>query len=75
MLGGICSKVVYVGDRYINSYNNTNSNNNSKGINNSNNDVNRQIWYNDENNLYGYPMMQKVPYKVFEYITTPLDYI
>ena len=32
--------------------------------------INRNIWYIDANNLYGYAMMQKLPYKVFEFITT-----
>ena len=30
----------------------------------------RSIWYIDANNLYGYAMMQKLPYKDFEFITT-----
>ena len=30
----------------------------------------RSIWYIDANNLYGYAMMQKLPYKYFEFITT-----
>ena len=34
---------------------------------------NRNIWYIDANNLYGYAMMQKLPYKDFEFITTTLD--
>ena len=28
------------------------------------------IWYIDANNLYDYAMMQKLPYKNFEFITT-----
>ena len=32
--------------------------------------INRNIWYIDANNLYGYAMMQKLPYKDFEFITT-----
>ena len=31
---------------------------------------NRNIWYIDANNLYGYAMMQKLPYKVFQFTTT-----
>ena len=31
------------------------------------------IWYIDANNLYGYAMMQKLPYKDLEFITTTLD--
>ena len=34
-----------------------------------------QIWYIDANNLYGYAMMQKLPYKDFNFTTTSLDYI
>ena len=34
-----------------------------------------QIWYIDANNLYGYAMMQKQPYKDFKFTTTSLDYI
>ena len=34
-----------------------------------------QIWYIDLNNLYGYAMMQKLPYKDFKFTTTSLDYI
>ena len=33
----------------------------------------RSIWYIDKNNLYGYAMMQKVPYKDFEYSDTSLN--
>ena len=33
----------------------------------------RSIWYIDANNLYGYVMMQKQPYKDFEYTDTSLD--
>ena len=33
------------------------------------NNSNRSIWYIEANNLYGYAMMQKLPYKGFEYIT------
>ena len=39
------------------------------------NHSNRSIWYLDANNLYGYATMQKLPYRSFEYTTTPLDYI
>ena len=63
-----------------NSKSNNNSNNNGetwtkphsndKSNNNSNN--NRLIWYIDANNLYGYAMMQKLPYKGFEYSSTSL---
>ena len=35
----------------------------------------RSIWYIDANNLYGYAMMQKLPYSGFEYYSTSLDEI
>ena len=54
--GGICG---IMGDRYI-----TNDNTNSK-INTKDKLNNRNIWYIDANNLYGYAMMQKIPYKDF----------
>ena len=41
-------------------------------INNSNG---KSIWYIDANNLYGYAMLQKLPYKDFQFTTTSLDYI
>ena len=59
--GGICE---IMGDRYITN-DNTNTNINTKDKLN-----NRNIWYIDANNLYGYAMMQKLPYKDFEFITT-----
>ena len=30
----------------------------------------KSIWYIDANNLYGYAMMQELPYKDFQYTTT-----
>ena len=36
---------------------------------------NRNIWYIDANNLHGYAMIQKLPYKDFKFTTTSLDYI
>ena len=39
------------------------------------NSHNRNIWYIDKNNLYGYAMMQKLPYMVFQFTTTTLDTI
>ena len=74
-----------MGDRYINISNtntnaNINDNTNTNTSTNTNqgtcfadtNDkvINRNIWYIDANNLYGYAMMQKLPYKDFEFITT-----
>ena len=35
----------------------------------------RSIWFIDANNLYGYAMMQKLPYKDFQFTTTTLDTI
>ena len=52
--GGICG---IMGDRYVNS-------------NNMAEHGRRSIWHIDANNLYGYAMMQKLPYKDFEFITT-----
>ena len=69
--GGICD---IMGDRNSNNGNgNSNSNSNSK--NNSNNNSNRLTWYINANNLYGYAMMQKLPYKDFEYSDTSIDAI
>ena len=80
--GGICG---IMGDRYINISNtntnanindNTNTNTNTSNNTNTNtNDkvINRNIWYIDANNLYGYAMMQKLPYKDFQFTTTTLD--
>ena len=36
--------------------------------------LNINIWYIDANNLYGYAMMQKLPYKDFKFTNTSLDY-
>ena len=72
--GGICG---IMDDRYINNSNtNTNVNTNTKAnqgtrlasheqssFTDTNDKVNnRNIWYIDANNLYGYAMMQKLPY-------------
>ena len=58
--GGICGIMV---DRYIN--------NRRRSI----REPASQIWYIDANNLYGYAMMQKLPYKDFQFTTTTLDTI
>ena len=34
-----------------------------------------QIWYKDANNLYGYAMMQKLPYSDFKYTDTSIEVI
>ena len=62
-----------MGDRYINSKNNSNSNNNAEAWTKSHSNSNRSIWYIDANNLYGYAMMQKLPHKDFKYSDTSLD--
>ena len=50
---------------------NTNTNTSTNTNNNTNDKViNRNIWYIDANNPCGYAMMQKLPYKDFEFITT-----
>ena len=54
--GGICG---IISDRYI-------SNNNGETWTKSH----RNIWYIDANNLYGYAIMQKLPYKDFQFTTT-----
>ena len=53
--GGICG---IMGDRIVN--------NGESGMKSHN----RNIWYIDANNLYGYAMMQKLPYKDFQFTTT-----
>ena len=64
-------------DRYINNGNGkANGNSNSYVNSNGNdNDNGKTIWYIDANNLYGYPMMQKLPYKDFKYSDTSIDVI
>ena len=72
----------------INDNTNTNTNtNNNTSINTNTNQgtcfadtidkvINRNIWHIDANNLHSYSMMQKLPYKDFEFIiTTTLDVI
>ena len=54
--GGICG---IIGDRYVNS-------------NNMAEHDQRSIWYIDANNLYGYAMMQKLPYQDFQFTTTTI---
>ena len=57
--GGICG---IMGDRYINGNKGETSVKPVSGWTKSH----RSIWYIDANNLYGYAMMQKLPYKDFE---------
>ena len=68
--GGICG---IMGHRYINSNNNRNSKNNGEARTKSHSNSNRSIWYIDTNNLYGYAMMQKLPYKDFKYSDASSD--
>ena len=51
---------------------NTNTNTNQGACFADTNDkvINRNIWYIDANDLYGYAKMQKLPYKYFVFITT-----
>ena len=59
-----------MGDRYVNNgetWTKSNKNRTMAGH------CRRLIWYIDTNKLYGYALMQKLPYKDFEYITTSLD--
>ena len=67
--GGICG---IMGDRIVN---NSNGNKLAKHRRCGLRDDQRSIWYIDANNLYGYAMMQKLPYKDFKFTTTSLDYI
>ena len=69
--GGICG---VMGDRYINN-GNGNGDGKGNGNGNDNSNSNRFIWYIDANNLYCYAMIQKLPYKDFEYTDTSLDTI
>ena len=84
--GGMCG---IKGDRYINNgngYGNGNSISNGNGDGNvdaiadsKNRNVaehdRRSMWYIDANNLYGYAMMQKLPYKDFKCTDTSKDVI
>ena len=77
------------GDRYINKgngYGNGNSNSNGNGDGNVDANANSKnrnmaehvmmsIWYINANNLYGYAMMQKLPYKDFKYTDTSIDVV
>ena len=67
--GGICGIKVY---RIVN---NSNGSKMAKHRQSRFTDDQRSIWYIDANNLYGYAMMQKLPYKDFKFTTTSLDYI
>ena len=64
MRGGICG---VMGNRYIKSQSQSQSERSMAELDR------RPIWYIDANNLYGYAIMQKLPYKDFEYSNTTLD--
>ena len=85
MRGGICG---VMGDRYIKSQKESYNQNQSQSQKSMAEhgeawtkshqrtcfaDDRRSIWYIDANNLYGYALMQKLPYKDFEYSNTTLD--
>ena len=74
MRGGICG---VMGNRYIKSQNDSYSQNQSQSQSQRSmaEHDRRSIWYIDANNLYGYALMQKLPYKYFEYSKTTLDKI
>ena len=70
-----------MGDRYINQQSRFADNSDGKSIRETASQIHevvspmaehdqRSIWYIDANNLYGYAMMQKLPYNDFEFITT-----
>ena len=52
---------------------NTNSNQGTCFADTNDKVINRNIWYLDANNLYGYAMMEKLPYNDFKYSDTSLD--
>ena len=71
---GICG---IMGDRDINNGIGNGygvSNDNDNGNNKSKSNSNRSTWYIDANKLYVYAMMQKLPYKDFEYITAMAEH-
>ena len=74
MEGGIYG---VMGNRYINggrwtkSYSQSQNQNQSQSQ--SQSQTQRSIWYVDANNLYGYALMQKLPYKEFSFTNATLD--
>ena len=78
MRGGICG---VMGNRYIESQSQSQSQRSIRELALQIHEVvspmaehdRRSIWYIDANNLYGYALMQKLPYKDFEYSNTTLD--
>ena len=71
MRGGICGVMA---DRYIRTQSQSQSQRSIREPHShmAEHDL-RSIWYLDANNLYGYALMQKLPYKDFEYSNTTLD--
>ena len=69
--GGICG---IMGDRYVNRQSRFTDNSDGKSIRETASQMaeheQRSIWHIDANNLYGYAMMQKLPYKDFQFTTT-----
>ena len=69
MRGGMCG---VMGDRYIRSQSQSQRSIREPASQMAEHDQ-RSIWYIDANNLYGYALMQKLPYKDFEYSNSTLD--
>ena len=69
MRGGICG---VMGDRYIRSQSQSQKSIRETASPMAEHDQ-RSIWYIDANKLYGYALMQKLPYKDFEYSKATLD--
>ena len=69
--GGMCG---IMGDRYVNRQSRFTDNSDGKSIREPVSQMaehdRRSIWYIDANNLYGYAMMQELPYKDFQFTTT-----
>ena len=69
--GGMCG---IMGDRYVNRQSRFTDNSDGKSIREPASQMaehdRRSIWYIDANNLYGYAMMQELPYKDFQFTTT-----
>ena len=74
MRGGICG---VLGNRYFKSQSHSQNQSRSHSQNQSNRSMaehdQRCIWYIDANNLYGYALMQKLPYKDFSFSDSTLD--
>ena len=66
MRGGKCG---VMGNRYIKSQ----SQNQNRSQSQNQSQSQRSIWYIDANNLYGYALMQKLPYQDFSFTNVTLD--